>query len=121
MTLYKDAQTGEFLDMVTPWVEGIAWFRTKGNAINSMGEDDVVLATNGGHEEGKAYYIDYWQQYALVTALNNPNGDWYVTYKWQDGHSTTHCTSLGRRDEEVSLEEYESACARYQESRRNRV
>lgn len=63
---------------------------------------------NGGFELGKAYWIDYWREYCLVVDLrHDENGAWYVTTKWSgNGRTTTHYTSLERRDREVPVEEF---------------
>lgn len=75
---------------------------------------------NGGYELGKAYFCDYWRQYFLVVALVEGE-DWCVATQWHDGHTTSHFTTLGYRDREVSMEEYEQACKRYETSRRGSV
>lgn len=113
--VHRDKKTGEFLNQISDWKEDsvagfMAWFRTKRNAVISMCADDVEILEYGGHELGKAYYIDYWQQYALVTHLGDDKFGWRVTYRWDDGRVGSHFTSLGHKDREVSLEEYEAVC-----------
>jgi hypothetical protein len=49
----------------------------------------------GGHEVGKTYYCGYWQQtYTVVEANEGGCFGWSVLCKWQDGHTTSHSTSL---------------------------
>jgi len=55
------------------------------------------LPKNAKHEQGKTYYNGYWQQTYTVTEYTENTGNWMswsATCEWQDGHITTHCTSL---------------------------
>ncbi len=54
----------------------------------------------GGYELGKAYLCSYWRQTHTITHLHPPTDThgWFVTSLWDDGHSTTHCTALSKRD-----------------------
>jgi hypothetical protein len=60
-------------------------------------------APNGGYELGKTYFDHYWQSRFTVTAIHEPYtaipwSHWAVTVQWEDGHFTTHCTDLDKRD-----------------------
>lgn len=57
----------------------------------------------GGHELGKTYWCDYWQDAYTVEVLHDNHwSSWAVTVKWHgDGRRTTHCTSRGKRDIEL--------------------
>lgn len=56
-----------------------------------------------GYQLGKTYFIGYWQEYCTVLSLQGDgNGNWAVTVRWTDGHTTTHSTALGKRDKEVT-------------------
>lgn len=59
----------------------------------------------GGHELNKTYFCSYWRQRFTVLRLHDNLGwmDWAVTVRWEDGHETTHCTNLGKRDYEVAI------------------
>ncbi len=49
----------------------------------------------GGHEVGKTYYCNYWQQtYKVIEICKSEVWGWIVVCKWQDGRITSHCTSL---------------------------
>lgn len=57
----------------------------------------------GGHELGKRYYISYWAtSYEVVQIHELQGGAWAVTVKWADGTHTTHGTSLGKYDKELT-------------------
>lgn len=57
----------------------------------------------GGHEVGKTYHCAYWgRKYTVLEAQNVDDWrGWEVTVQWEDGHQTTHCTPLDKRDREV--------------------
>ena len=57
----------------------------------------------GGYQLGKTYLIAYWQKTCKVIELrdNVPVWGWLVTVQWEDGHTSTHCTPLDKRDRQL--------------------
>ena len=70
--------------------------------LNRLGYVDP-LTLFGGYELGKTYFCNYWRANHTITAVHpaNDKRGWYVTSTWDDGHTTTHCTALDKRDKIV--------------------
>ena len=65
-------------------------------AIEKNGFTPVKLPKHAKYEEGKIYWCGYWQKYYKVEKVT-PIYEGYsqeVTVLWEDGHRTTHSTSL---------------------------
>lgn len=64
----------------------------------------VKTSSLTGHTEGLVYFSNYWCKEYTVTKVHDSG---WVTVVWEDGHSTTHCTSLsyGNKTDEVFVRE----------------
>ena len=64
---------------------------------------DDKAALELGFELDATYRDGYWNDTHTIINAFFANGRALVVSKWSDGHETTHCTWLGKRDKKVSL------------------
>lgn len=55
----------------------------------------------GPRKVGGRYRNGYWGKTYTVTAIETAGTSWSMTVRWEDGHSTTHCTAWDSRRDSV--------------------
>lgn len=69
-----------------------------------------VISTNDPRKPGGRYWSGYWQEEYTVEAMFSQirpeipgwgHSDGWMTVRWADGHTTTHCTAWDERRDRV--------------------